>query len=66
MATGDIYQKDCPHCGRCPVCGRRTEPYNPYPIYPWYPTWEDTGIITGADGATIILSDNSVPCKCNE
>ena len=29
----------CPHCGRCPVCGRR---YNDWFDYPRYPviTWE--------------------------
>lgn len=35
----------CPHCGRCPVCGRRLhEPYYPYPDeypspWPAYPRW---------------------------
>ena len=55
-------REDCPHCGRCPKCGRKTGdytprypyPYDPYPWYPhqWYPnTWvycthEDTGNVT--------------------
>lgn len=25
----------CPHCGRCPTCGRRLD--EPTPIYPVYP-----------------------------
>lgn len=24
----------CPHCGRCPICGRR------YNEWPWYPHWK--------------------------
>lgn len=31
----------CPHCGRCPVCGKGSNdylPWNPCPWYPQYPT----------------------------
>ena len=38
-------EKVCPHCGRCPVCGRGAEHgWYPYPYLPWpstnpYPTY---------------------------
>jgi len=62
--------KDCPHCGRCPKCGRKTGdyipytpyPYNPYPWYPypydiWYPYWEGTSTtVTDNDTWTMGLS----------
>ena len=49
--------KDCPHCGRCPTCGRKTGdyvPWYPYPyINPWTPypyTWDDnTGTADSID-----------------
>ena len=28
----DTKREDCPHCGRCPKCGRKTGDYAP-----WYP-----------------------------
>jgi hypothetical protein len=42
MESKKIEQKDCPHCGRCPVCGRREAetpycPCYPYYHYPWHP-----------------------------
>lgn len=47
----------CPHCGRCPLCGRRyfePYPYYPYPYYPepypCYPRW----IMTTGDGSVSI------------
>ena len=43
----------CPHCGRCPVCGRKAEGCPDYPgyPYPWTVTWwsgaaEDDGVTT--------------------
>lgn len=40
----DEYNKNpkvCPHCGRCPVCGRK---YNEWPYYPPV-KWENEPII---------------------
>lgn len=41
--------KDCPHCGRCPTCGRPNyHPWYPYPY--WYE--HEPGYWTSEDGKT--------------
>ena len=46
----DTKRQDCPHCGRCPTCGRGGyRPWNPYP----YPYWYDyPGTWTYHDNST--------------
>ena len=49
-----VKSDDCPHCGRCPACGRGGyRPWNPYPYPYWYDypcTWtyhdNSTGDVT--------------------
>lgn len=40
-------EKTCPHCGRCPTCGRSywPQPYNPAPYWA-NPYWYGPGTIT--------------------
>ena len=30
-------REGCPHCGRCPKCGRKSPPYEPWHPYPYMP-----------------------------
>lgn len=58
-----IQSKDCPHCGRCPVCGRggiEVTPWYPYRVYPYY---DNTGTTDNADGVTITFRDDCLYCK---
>lgn len=50
----EALHKDCPHCGRCPICGRGDNYYPWYPrlyVYPWTDTTSDTYTDGGADYA---------------
>ena len=68
--------KDCPHCGRCPVCGRRDpevqpwypypyQPYDPYPWtpYPWHPTWTDDSTGNTGEFKVVMSVDPGYPIK---
>ena len=53
--------KDCPNCGRCPVCGRQdieVQPWYPYPYYPRpyvYP-WGDSGTAWTSDDPNVQIT----------
>lgn len=54
--------KNCPHCGRCPTCGRRLsepvpcdppwEPVPCWPLNPGYPYWPYGPILTWTSDST--------------